>query len=290
MQAPQCEIGRTGVRAFPIGWGVMPLSTRSTRPDQDGALAVFKAALDAGVDFWDTADSYCLDDTETGHNERLIAWAIGKLGIAGRVHVASKGGMTRPGGAWVRNGRPKHLRGVCEQSLRNLGVEAIFLYQLHWPDPEVPYAESVGTLADLQREGKVQHVGISNVTPELLREAQGIVRVESVQNRCNTGEQKDFGNGLVALCAEQGVTFIPYSPLGGGGAYQQLARQTLLAELAKAHGVSAYQVVLAWLRGKGPHVLPIPGASQVASIRDSAAAATLTLRPEDAQRIDALGR
>jgi aryl-alcohol dehydrogenase-like predicted oxidoreductase len=125
------EIGRTGVTVHPVGWGVMPLSTRSTWPDRAGALAVFRAALDAGVDFWDTADSYCLEAREAGHNEQLIAWALRELGAAGRVRVATKGGMTRPGGAWERDGRPEHLRQVCEQSLRNLGVEQIFLYQLH---------------------------------------------------------------------------------------------------------------------------------------------------------------
>jgi aryl-alcohol dehydrogenase-like predicted oxidoreductase len=284
------EIGATGVRVHPVGWGVMPLSTRSTRPDRTQALAVFRAALDAGVTFWDTADSYCLNDRETGHNERLIAWAIAELGVAGRVHVASKGGMTRPGGAWERDGRPAHLRRACEQSLRNLGVEQIFLYQFHWPDPKVPYAESMGALAELQREGKLRHVGISNVTPELLRQAQGICRVESVQNRCSPTDAGDLRNGLVALCAEQRVTYIPYSPLGGGSGHRGLARQRVLAELGARHGCSAYRVALGWLLAKGPHVLPIPGASQAAHLADSAAAAGLRLAPEELRRVDALGR
>jgi len=286
---PRREIGRTGVKVHPVGWGVMPLSTRSRRPDRPAALAVFKAALDAGVDFWDTADSYCLDDTEPGHNERLIAWAIRELGVAERVHVATKGGMTRPGGAWVRDGRPAHLKRVCEESLRNLGVEQIFLYQFHWPDPNVPYAESLQAMAELQREGKVRHVGISNVTPALLRQALGLLRVETVQNRCSPGEQTDLHSGLADLCAEQGVTYIAYSPLGGESGYKQLARQRLLAELGRDYGCSAYRIALAWLLGKGPHILPIPGASQPGSIADSAAAAGLVLRAEDARRLDALG-
>jgi aryl-alcohol dehydrogenase-like predicted oxidoreductase len=284
------EIGRTGVRVHPIGWGVMPLSTRSTRPDRDGALAVFKAALDAGVTFWDTADSYCLNDRETNHNERLIAWAIARLGVAGRVVVASKGGMVRPRGAWLTDGRPEHLRRACEASLQALGVEQIFLYQFHWPDPNVPYAESLGAMAELQREGKVRHVGISNVNAAQLGQAQGIVRVETVQNRCNPTDAADVSNGLVDLCAQQGVTYIPYSPLGGGSGFRQMGRQRVLAGIAKAHGVSAYRVALAWLLAKGAHVLPIPGASRAASIADSAAAAQLTLTQDDLQRIDALGR
>lgn len=286
----QREFGATGVRVHPIGWGVMPLSTRSSRPERQGALAVFKAALDAGVTFWDTANSYCLDDRETGHNERLIAWAIRELGIAGRVHVATKGGMTRPRGAWVTDGRPEHLRQACEQSLRDLGVEQIFLYQLHWPDPRTPYAESVGALAELQRQGKIRHVGISNVTAAQLRQAQGICRVESVQNRCNPLDAGDLTDGLLALCAEQRVTYIPYSPVGGGSGHTQMARQRVLGDIARSHGASAYQVALAWLLAKGPHVVPIPGASRVGSIVDSAAAASLTLAPEEIARIDRLGR
>ena len=136
-QARTREIGSTGVEVYPIGWGPMPLSL-SGRPSERDAMAVFRAALDAGVDFWDTADSYCIDDKEPGHGERLIATALKTLGVAGRIRVATKGGMTRPRGSWVRDGRPAHLRKVCEQSLRNLGVEQIFLYQFHWPDPAVP--------------------------------------------------------------------------------------------------------------------------------------------------------
>lgn len=286
--ALQREIGATGVRVYPIGWGPMPLSL-SGRPEEAKALSVCKAAWEAGVDFWDTADAYCLDDSEPGHNERLIAKAIKTLGIAGQVRVTTKGGMTRPGGAWVRNGRPAHLRKVCEQSLRNLGVEQIFLYQLHWPDPAVPYPESVGALAELQKEGKVRHVGISNATPSLLKVAQGLVRVESVQNRCGPNDQKDFGNGLVRSCAEQGITYIPYSPMGGRGGNHQTGEMPVLKALAAAYGVSPYRIVLAWLLGKSPNIVPIPGASKAANITDSAGAAGLDLRPEDAARIDALG-
>lgn len=283
------ELGATGVKVYPIGWGPMPLSL-SGRPDERSAMAVFRAALDAGVDFWDTADAYCIDDREPGHNERLIAKALKTLGVADRIHVATKGGMTRPGGSWVRNGRPHHLKQVCEQSLRNLGVERIFLYQLHWPDPAVPYAESIGALADLQREGKVRHLGISNVSPAQLAEALRIVRVESVQNRCSPREQEDFHNGLVERCAEARISYIPYSPMGGGAGKKQMVGNPVLKTLAKAHGVSPYQIVLAWLLGKSPNILPIPGASKAANLTDSASAAGLRLNPGDAAKIDAIGR
>lgn len=283
------EIGSTGIEVYPIGLGAMPLSI-SGRPDEHTALAVIKAALDAGVDLIDTANSYCLNDRDVGHNERLIATCLARLGATSRVRVATKGGLIRPRGAWNQDARPDRLRRACEQSLRDLRVESIFLYQLHAPDPRVPFADSVGALADFQQEGKIRHVGLSNVDAVQLRQAQGIVRVESVQNRCNPTDQGDLTNGLVNLCAEQRVTYIPYSPVGGGNGHGRMAGQRLLRELAGRYGVSAYQVVLAWLLGKGGHVIPIPGASKVGSIQDSAAAARLTLRPEDARRIDAMGQ
>lgn len=281
------EIGTTGIRVHPIGLGAMPLSL-SDRPDEAQAMEVFRAALDAGVNFFDTANSYCIDERDVGHNERLIAKGLERLGATERVTVATKGGLTRPRGAWQVDGRPRSLRAACEQSLRDLGVETITLYQLHAPDPKVPYADSVGEVARLQSEGKIRHVGLSNVDTRQLGQAQDIVRVESVQNRCNPLDQEDFRNGLVQACAEQGVTYIAYSPVGGHFGHSRQARHRVLEEIARAHGVSAYQVALAWLLGKAPHVLPIPGASRPASITDSAAAARLTLSHQEMRRIDAL--
>jgi aryl-alcohol dehydrogenase-like predicted oxidoreductase len=167
-------------------------------------------------------------------------------------------------------------------------VETIFLYQLHWPDPEVPFADSVGTLAELQREGKIRHIGLSNVTPAQLTEGQAIARIESVQNRCSPTAPEDFSNGLLELCDEQQITYIPYSPVGGGSGHKRMAANGTLQKLARTHGVSTYQIVLAWLLGKSLRVIPIPGGSRVASVRDSAAASTLRLPPEDAARIDRL--
>jgi len=282
----QRNIGRTSAEVYPVGWGVMPLSTTG-RPDEATAMDVFRAALDNGVTFWDTANAYCMDDNDTGHNERLIAKAFRELGVAGEVRVATKGGMTRPGGAWVTNGRPEALQAACEQSLRDLGVEQIFLYQLHWPDPDVPYAESVGALARLREQGKIAHVGVSNVDAAKLRQALGIVRVESVQNRCNLHTQGDFTNGVLELCRSEGLTYIPYSPVGGRSGKEATGRDKLLAEIGGRHGCSPYQAVLAWLLGKDPCVVPIPGASKVANLADSAGAAHLKLDAEDIAKMDA---
>ena len=285
----QRTLGRTGIRLYPIGLGAMPLSLDSRPPEPQG-MAVIHAALDAGVTLIDTADSYCRDDDDFNHNERLIAKALQAHPAGKTVTVATKGGLTRPGGAWHTDARPERLRRCCEASLKALGVDAIALYQLHRPDDRVPFAESVGALARLRQEGKIVHVGLSNVSAAQLTEAQRIVRVESVQNECNPTVAEDFRNGVVAACAEQGVTYIAYSPVGGNWGHRQQAKNKVLLAIAKAHGVSPYQVALAWLLAKGPYVLPIPGASKIGSIRDSSAAVQLRLTPDELLRIDGLGR
>jgi len=287
----QREIGRTGLQVFPVGLGAMPLSIRG-RPREPAAIEVIRAALDAGVDFIDTANSYCQDQRDVGHNERLIAKALAELGATGRVTVATKGGLIRPGGAWEIDARPEALLAACERSLEDLRTDAIALYQLHSPDRRVPFAESVGALARLREQGKIRHVGLSNVSVAQIREAQGIVPVASVQNRCNPQDRSDLrgnsGGGLVEFCAEQGIAYIPYSPVGGHQGHRSLGKHRLLRRIAGNYGVSPQRVMLAWLLGKGRHVFPIPGASRAASIQDSAAAVGLELSAEDARRIDNL--
>lgn len=284
----QRELGRTGLRVHPIGLGAMALSLRG-RPGERSAIGVIHAALEAGVNFIDTANAYCTDQTEVGHNERLIARALREWRGEPRPLVATKGGMIRPGGAWHIDARPEALRAACEKSLRDLGVETIALYQLHAPDRRVPYADSVGALARLREEGKIRHVGVSNVSEAQLRTAEGIVPVTSVQNRCNPADQEDLRNGLVRRCGEAGITYIPYSPVGGLFGHRDLGRRRLFHELADKHGCSPQRVMLRWLLHHGDHVLPIPGASRAASIADSARAPGLTLDPADVARIDALG-
>jgi aryl-alcohol dehydrogenase-like predicted oxidoreductase len=283
----QREIGRTGIRVFAVGLGAMPLSLRG-RPDEETAIGVIRAALNAGVDFIDTANSYCVDQGDVGDNERLIAKALQRLGAAGRVTVATKGGLIRPGGAWEVDARPDALTRACEQSLRDLRVPAITLYQLHAPDRRVPYAESVGALARLQQAGKIQHIGLSNVTVAQIQAAQRLVRVESVQNRCNVADQEDLRNGVVRFCAEQGITYIPYSPVGGHHGHRGLARNKVVQEIARAHGVSPQRIMLAWLLAQGNHVLPIPGASKAASIQDSAGAVQVNLGAQERRHLDTL--
>ena len=269
-----------------VGFGGMPLSIQG-RPDERTALAVLHASLDAGVTLIDTADAYCLDDSEIGHNERLIATALRAWsGAREQILVATKGGVTRPAGAWGRNGSPGHLRRACERSLRALGVEQLALYQLHAPDPAVPFEDSVGTLAELRREGKLRWIGLSNVSVAEIRRAEVIVPIATVQNRLNPFFREALSDGVVDYCAERGIGFLAYSPVGGGRLNLKLPAQPVLAQLSRELGASPHAIVTAWVLAQGPTVFAIPGARTVLHARDAAAAARLELAPAHLQAID----
>jgi aryl-alcohol dehydrogenase-like predicted oxidoreductase len=283
-------IGERTVSA--IGLGGMPLSIEG-RPEAERAIRTVHAALDAGVTLIDTADSYHLKAGEVGHNERLIAQALATHGgDHSDVLVATKGGHLRPGdGDWTLDGSPEHLREACEASLKALGVEAIGLYQFHRPDPQVPYAESVGAVKELRDAGKVRMVGISNANVEQIRlsiEILGGVGADglaSVQNEFSPA----FRSSEVELdlCAELGIAFLPWSPLGGIARASRLGdRYAAFAEIAQAHDASPQRVCLAWMLAKAPVVIPIPGSSRPETIRDSATAPDLTLSAEELARLD----
>ena len=219
----------------------------------------------------DTADAYGLGADEVGHNERLVARALASWGgDRDAVVVATKGGHTRPpDGSWALDGSPEHLRAACEASLRALGVEAIGLYQLHRPDPQVPYAESVGALEELRAEGKVVRVGISNADVDQIELALATTQLAAVQNEFSPR----FRSSRAELehCARHGIAFLPWSPLGGIGKAAALGEEhAAFAEVARERGVSPQQVCLAWHLAQADVVVPIPGASRPASITDSA--------------------
>jgi len=285
MSMPSRRIG--GVRVGAVGLGAMPMSLAG-RPDEARSLRTIHAALDAGVTLIDTADAYCLGESEVGHNERLVAKALASWpGGRDVVLVATKGGHTRPGREWGLDGRPEHLRQACEASLRALGVEAIGLYQLHRPDPKVPFVESVGALAELRAAGKVRMVGLSNVSVDQIEQARRVVEVASVQNEFSPRFRRSEGE--LAWCAAHHIAFLPWSPLGGIGRGGMLGqRHSAFAEVAGRHGVSPQQVALAWELAKAPVVIPIPGARRPETIADSAAAATLRLDDDELDRLDAL--
>ncbi|MEV8525670.1 aldo/keto reductase [Streptomyces sp. NPDC052000] len=270
-----------------IGYGAMPLSIEG-RPDEARARATVHAALDAGVNLIDTADSYYAPGGEPGHNELLIARALASYGGAtDHVLVATKGGRGRTDdGGWTVNGDPRHLRRAAEASLKRLGVETIGLYQLHKPDPGVPFAESLGVLGELAAEGKIRTVGVSNVSAAQIHEARSVLGglLVCVQNRFSPAVRDSEPE--LRLCAELGLAFLPWSPLGGisrsaldgpGGPAPESAFHTV----ARNRGVSPQQVALAWVLALSPAVIAIPGASRPESIRDSAGAAGLVLSEEE---------
>jgi aryl-alcohol dehydrogenase-like predicted oxidoreductase len=261
-----------------VGLGGMYLSIQG-RPDEAQAIATIHAALEAGVTLIDTADVYCIDDDDIGHNERLIAKAL--RGRRERAIVATKGGLRRPGGAWTRDTRPAHLRAACAASLKALGVDTIDVYQLHAPDDKVPFADTIGALARLREEGKIRQVGVSNVNAAQIEEAVRIVPIASVQNRWNPSWRAPESDGVLAACERHGLAFLPYSPFGGARSARDLGQTGTLAKEAAARGVSPHRLVLAWMLARSPAVIPIPGARRPETIRDSAAAAELSLSPAD---------
>jgi pyridoxine 4-dehydrogenase len=262
-----------------LGFGAM----RITGPgiwgepaSRDEAKAVLRRAVELEVNFIDTADSYGPAVSET-----LIAEAL--FPYPDDLVIATKGGLERPGpNQWTANGRPEHLRAACEGSLRRLRLDQIPLYQLHRPDPAVPYEESVGALLELKDQGKIRHIGVSNVTEEQLRQAQQLTPVVSIQNRFNLGDRGS--ESLVDLCEQEALVFLPWAPM-------QDRDSTDAAEaIAIRHGATPRQVVLAWLLARSPAILPIPGTGSVAHLEENIAAADLHLDPQELEQLTSFAR
>jgi len=277
------------VEVSAIGLGGMPMSIEG-RPDRERSIKTVHAALDAGVTFIDTADAYHLHADEVGHNEELIAEALRSWsGDASTVLVATKGGHLRPGdGSWRLDGRPEYIKEAAKASLARLGGSAIGLYQFHRPDPEVPYADSVGAVRDLLDEGVIRLAGISNANPEQIRLAQDILggRLASVQNQFSPAFRSSAPE--LELTGELGIAFLPWSPLGGiTNAADLGSRFEPFKDVAEARGISPQVVALAWHLAQGPHVIPIPGSSRPETIRDSVTAADVELTPDELARLNA---
>jgi aryl-alcohol dehydrogenase-like predicted oxidoreductase len=276
-------LGDTGELISSIGFGGMPLSIQG-RPSEEQGHRVLNAAIDAGLTLIDTADVYCLDDNDIGHNERLIAAAVAGRPDRAEIRVATKAGLRRPRGAWTNDGSPEHLRQACERSLRALGTEQIWLYQFHAPDPKVSFEKSVETFAELHRAGKFRWFGLSNVSVQQIEQAQRILPVVSVQNRLNPYFRESIK--VAKECARRGITLLAYSPVGGGRLAKKLPQFDVLIELARKHDRSVHAIVIAWVKAQAQTVVPIPAARTVDHARDSALAADLVLSDEDLLAID----
>ena len=266
-----------------LGFGAMRIAggDQIWGEPQDAAEArhVLRRAVELGVNFIDTADAYGPEI-----NERLICEALHPY-PRGLV-IATKGGIVRPSAPeWVANGHPEHLREACEGSLRRLKLERIDLYQLHAVDGQVPLEESIGALADLQKQGKIRHIGVSNFDLDEVVRARKVARIASVQNRYNFSQRKS--SDVLDLCAREGLVFIPWAPIAHGT--PQTGRQgtgsTDLEALARSHGVSVVQIAIAWLLAKSPAMLPIPGTSSVTHLEQNVAAARIRLTGEELRRL-----
>ena len=282
-------VGRVEVGA--VGLGLMTFDQTGTQP-RDQLLDTVRAALDAGVTLFDSADAYGPGDEKgagaQGANERLIASLLDELGVRDEVLLATKGGHVRTeGGGWDLDSSPDHLRRAVDESLQRLGVDQIALWQHHRPDPKVDYAEMLGTLREIAESGKVARIGLSNADPDQIRAAHDQLDgfLVSVQNQFSPKFRSSRPE--IDVCEELGLAFLPWSPLGGLSDAKELAeKHPAFSEIAAERGISAQQVAIAWALAQSPVVIPIPGAKRPQSIRDSAAAADLELTDEEVARLD----
>ena len=264
-----------------VGLGEMPLSL-STRPDRAQAIRVIHAALDAGMNWIDTADVYCSDHNDIGHGEVLVAEALGAwTGDKSSILVTTKGGLERPDGAWTVNAHPDHLTKACEASLRNLGTDSIGLYQLHAPDPDVPIEDSIGALLTLQAAGKIQNIGVSNFSVPQIEKARAFADIVSVQNRCNPFDRGSIDTGVVDYCTRHAITFIAHSPVGGHQGRNRTPDDPTLCAVAARHNASPFEICIAWLLYLSEVVVTIPGATRVESAQSSVRAEAIQLTQQD---------
>ncbi|MGA7933287.1 MAG: aldo/keto reductase [Kovacikia sp.] len=281
------RLGNTDVVVSAIGLGGMRLSL-STRPPEPQAIATIHRALDLGVTLIDTADSYCKDESDKHHNERLIHKALQQYsGDTSQIVVATKGGLMRPGGSWTRNGNPEHLRAAIQKSFEALGGEKpIDVWQYHAPDSDYPIEASLTPAKEAMAAGILRFVGVSNFSVEQIKRAREVVEIVSVQNQYNPWNRQPESDGVLTYCEQEGLTFFPWSPLGGSQRIGQVAEIGAIAQLAQEKAVSVYCIVLAWLRAKSPCVLPIPGASRPETIQDSLNTLNVKLSDSEISQID----
>jgi aryl-alcohol dehydrogenase-like predicted oxidoreductase len=262
-----------------LGFGAMRITGKGIwgePADLDVARAVLRRAVELGVNFIDTADAYGPDVSET-----LIAEALHPY--PDDLVIATKGGLTRSGpNQWDSDGRPEHLRQACEGSLARLKTDRITLYQFHRPDPKVPLEDSLGEIVKMKDEGKIRHIGICNVTEAELHRAQRVTPIVSVQNRYNVADRTS--ESMVDLCEQEQMAFLPWAPI------LDIENNGVAAEIAKRHGATPRQVVLAWMLARSPSILPIPGTGTVDHLEENIGAAGIELDGHEVEALTEAGR
>ena len=263
-----------------LGFGAMRITGRGIwgdPPDVSTAVRVLQRAVHLGVNFIDTADSYGPEVSEN-----LIARAL--YPYSPDIVIATKGGLVRSGpDAWDRDGRPEHLRKACESSLQRLRRERIDLYQLHAPDPKVPLEDSIGALVRLKSEGKIRHIGVSNVSVAELTRCGRLTPVVSVQNRYNLQDRRS--DEVLAYCESKTLAFLPWAPLGSARHAGGLGASSTLEKVAESHGISVGQAAIAWLLGRSTVMLPIPGTGSIEHLEQNIAAASVRLSPQEMREL-----
>jgi len=270
------ELGRTGDFISAIGYGAMGLSVAG-RPDERTAARVIEEVLEVGVSFIDSANVYCLNDDDLGHNERLLAAVLKGRPDRHAIRIASKVGLRRSGDAWIRDASPVHIRAACERSLEALNVDRIYLYQLHAVDPTVPLSSSLEAMAALRDGGKCAHLGLSNVTAQQIVQAMSIVPITTVQNRLSPFYRESVTGQVVETCRRLGITFLAYRPFGGPRLSQSISEFQSIRSLARSRNATAHQITLAWLRGLSPNIVPLVGTTKIEHVQECVAAAATNL-------------
>jgi aryl-alcohol dehydrogenase-like predicted oxidoreductase len=284
------QLGNTGVNISGLAFGAMLLSL-SDRPSEAQAIETLHRAFSLGITLLDTADSYCLDESEKHHNERLICKALQQYdGDTSQIITVSKGGLMRPKGDWVVNGKPDYLRQTIQESFQALGgKKPIDLWLYHSPDPNYSIKESLTPAKEAVTQGLIRFVGVSNFSVNQIKQAREVVEIVAVENQYNLWHRNPEFDGVLEYCEQEKLTFFAWSPLGGIGGKRRtsdLNKLTFLNELAVTKGVSLYCILLAWLQAKSPSIVPIIGARKAASIEDSARSLTVQLSADEIRKID----
>lgn len=266
------RLGPDGPTVSVIGLGSMLLSITG-RPPTDQAMRVIRSALDKGVTLFDTADGYCLDEHEMGHNEKILA--RGLEGHRERVTVMTAVGLRRPGGAWTVDSSPEFLKEAVHRSLKNQGVETLDVVSLYSPDKRIAYEDSIGTLARLKEEGKIRYIGICNADLEMVRKAESVTPIQTIQNRWNPQHREIEKDGILEHCMATGKALVAYGPFGGTFGAPTLTTLGKLSDQARRRRLSPYQLVLSWMTNKAPVTFITPGARRPESIEDSAGAGSV---------------